>query len=143
MMSGWGYSESPTIDGEKLICTPGGKKAVMVALDKTTGSTLWTCQAPVDANSGYASVVSAEVGGIKQYITQMGKEPGLIGVDAATGKFLWKYSKASNGTANIPTALVHGEHVFTSTGYSAGAALLKLVPDGKQGINVEEEYFLK
>ncbi len=37
MMSGWGYSESPLVDGDRLICTPGGNDAIMVALDKKTG----------------------------------------------------------------------------------------------------------
>ena len=109
MMSGWGYSESPTIDGNKLICTPGGEKAAVVALDKITGAVLWKCQVPANTGAGYASIVSAEVGGIKQYITLLGKELGLVGVDANTGKFLWNYKKAANGTANIPTAIVQGD----------------------------------
>lgn len=143
MMSGWGYCESPTIDGDKLICTPGGKKAAMVALDKTSGSVLWTCQPGADSGAGYASIVIADIGGIRQYITLLGKDLGLIGVDAASGKLLWNYAKASNGTANIPTAVVRDDYVFTSTGYNAGAALLKLIPDGKGGIRAEEQYFLK
>jgi outer membrane protein assembly factor BamB len=142
MMSGWDYSESPTIDGEKLICTPGGKDAILVALNKLSGDVYWKCQAPVASGAGYASIVKAEVGGVKQYITLMGTELGLIGVDAESGKFLWSYKKAVRGTAHIPTAVVHGDHVFTSCGYGAGAALLKLSPDGKGGIKAEESYFL-
>ncbi len=143
MMSGWDYSESPTIDGDKLICTPGGKEAVMIALNKLTGDVYWKCQAPVGSGAGYASIVKAEVGGVKQYITLMGTELGLIGVEAETGKFLWSYTKAIKGVAHIPTALVRGEYVFTSCGYGAGAALLKIVPDGKGGANVVEQYYLK
>lgn len=30
----WGYSESPLIDGDRLLCTPGGPKATVAALDK-------------------------------------------------------------------------------------------------------------
>jgi outer membrane protein assembly factor BamB len=142
MMSGWDYSESPLVDGDKLVCTPGGKEAVMVALNKKDGETIWKCEAPASSGAGYASIVIAEVGGIRQYITLLGKELGLIGVNAANGKFLWNYKRIANGTANIPTALVNGEHVFTSTGYGTGAALLQLVPkDG--GIEVKEIYFLK
>jgi len=46
MMSGWGYSESPLVDGDRLICTPGGKDAAIVALDKLTGKTIWKCALP-------------------------------------------------------------------------------------------------
>ena len=143
MMSGWDYSESPTIDGDKLICTPGGKEAVLIALNKLTGDIYWKCQAPTASGAGYASIVKAEVGGVKQYITLMGPQLGIIGVDAETGKFLWNYKKIANGTANIPTPIVKGDLVFTSTGYGTGAALLKLVPDGQGGIKAEEQYFLK
>jgi outer membrane protein assembly factor BamB len=143
MMSGWNYSESPTIDHEKLVVTPGGKEAVMVALNKITGDVIWKCAAPKDSGSGYASIVVAEAGGRRQYITLLGPELGLIGVDAESGTFLWNYSKVGNGTANIPTALVHDDLVFTSTGYNTGAALLKLVANGKGGVTAQEQYFLK
>jgi outer membrane protein assembly factor BamB len=142
MMSGWGYSESPLIDGDKVVVTPGGKKAAVVALDKATGAKIWTCEIPKDSGAGYASIAKAEVGGIPMYITFLGKDPGLIGVNAKTGKFLWNDSKVANGTANAPTALVHGDYVFASSGYGTGAALLKLSPDGSGGIKAEEEYFL-
>jgi outer membrane protein assembly factor BamB len=143
MMSGWGFSESPTIDGNNVVCTPGGKKAIMAALNKLTGETVWTCQPPTDAGAGYASITTAEVSGIKQYVTMVGPQLGLIGVDANTGKFLWNYKKVANGTANCPTALIHGDFVFSASGYGQGAALLKLSSDGQQGIKAEEVYFLK
>jgi outer membrane protein assembly factor BamB len=142
MMSGWNYSESPTIDGEKLVITPGGKEAAVVALNKETGALIWKCAVPQDSGAGYASIVIAQASGHRQYITLLGPELGLIGVDADTGKFLWNYRKVGNGTANIPTALVDGDLVFTSTGYNAGAALLKLVPEGT-GVKAQEQYFLK
>lgn len=139
-----GYAESPTIDGDKLICAPGGKKACMVALNKLTGDTYWTCEAPSNDGTGFASVVKTEVGGVKQYITLAHKQLGLIGVDAETGKFLWNYNKIANGTANIPTALVNGDYVFGSTGYGdGGSALVKLVPTGAGGIKAEEQYYFK
>jgi outer membrane protein assembly factor BamB len=142
MMSGWGYSESPYVDGDKLVCTPGGKKAALVALDKATGKTIWTCELAKDSGAGYASIVPATVGGIKQYITYLSKDPGLVGVDANTGKLLWSYAGVANGTANCPTALVKDDYVFTSTSYGSGAALLKLIPDGKGGVDAKQEYIL-
>ncbi len=142
MMSGWDYSESPLVDGDKLVCTPGGREAALVALNKKTGEVIWKCRIPVNSGAGYASIVVTKAGNIRQYITLLGRELGLVGVAADSGKFLWNYQKIANGTANIPTPLVKDDYVFASTGYNAGAALLKLEPkDG--GIAVREVYYLK
>lgn len=142
MMSGWNYSESPLIDGEKLVCTPGGTKAGMIALNKETGEPIWRCAFPKDAGAGYASIVVAEAGGVRQYVTIVGPQLGLIGVEASSGKFLWNYKKVANGTANIPTPLVKGDLVFASTSYDRGAVLLKLVPGTEGGIDAKELYWL-
>jgi outer membrane protein assembly factor BamB len=66
---------------------------------------------------------------------------GVASVDARDGRFLWGYNRVANGTANIPTPVVNGDYVFCSSGYGAGAALLKLVPDDG-GVKAEEVYFL-
>jgi outer membrane protein assembly factor BamB len=142
MQSGWNYSESPMIDVDKVIVTPGGKNAAMVALNKITGDVIWKGSAPKDCGAGYASIIVVEAGGVKQYITLMGPPLGLVGVDAYTGKFLWNYSKVTNGTAAIPTPLVQGDFVFASSGYGTGAALLKLIGDGNGGVKPQEQYFL-
>jgi outer membrane protein assembly factor BamB len=140
MMSGWEYSESPLIDGDKLICTPGGDNATLAALDKLNGNAIWLASVPNGGGAGYASVVIAEVAGIRQYITLLGR--GIVGINARDGSFLWRYNRIANGTANIPTPIVHNDLVFCSTGYGTGAALLQLVPkDG--GIDAKELYFLK
>ena len=140
MMSGWGYCESPLVDGDRLICTPGGDDAALVALDRKSGKELWRARVPGAGGAGYASPVVAEVKGVRLYITWLGS--GLVGVAARDGKLLWKYERNRNGTANIPTAIVKGDLVFSSTGYNAGSALLRLVPDGKGGVTAKEEYFL-
>ncbi len=141
MMSGWDYSESPLVDGDRLIVTPGGDDAALVALDKRNGEVIWKAKMPNCGGAGYASVVVAEVGGVRQYVTLFRK--GLVSVRARDGKMLWCYERIANGTANIPTAIVKGDLVFTSTGYGTGAALLRMVPTGDGGVTVQEEYFLK
>jgi outer membrane protein assembly factor BamB len=143
MMSGWGYSESPLVDGEKLVVTPGGDTAALVALNKQTGEVIWKAPIKDAGGSGYASVVIAEAGSIRQYVTLLGHSGGIVGVDARDGKLLWRYNKMANGTANIPTPLVRGDLVFTSTGYGAGSALLQLVPTQTGGIELKQLYFLK
>jgi outer membrane protein assembly factor BamB len=141
MMSGWGFSESPLVDGDRVVCTPGGDQAALVALNKKNGQIIWKAAVPQSGGAGYSSIVIAEVAGIRQYITLLGQSAGVIGVNAKNGKLLWKYNRVANGTANIPTAIVRDDLVFCSTGYGAGAALLKLVPAGG-GIKAEEQYFL-
>ncbi len=42
----WRYNEAPLVDGDKVVCTPGGQDAMLVALDKLTGKTVWTSQVP-------------------------------------------------------------------------------------------------
>lgn len=91
MMSGWKWSESPLIDGNKVICTPGGQDAVLVALDKSNGNVIWKSEMPNIGSAGkdgagYTSVVAATVDGVRQYMTIVGR--GAIGVAADTGKFV-------------------------------------------------------
>lgn len=140
----WGFSESPLIDGNRLICTPGGPDAGIVALDKKTGKDIWRTPIPPLGSQGmdgaaYSSIVVSNAAGVRQYVQMMGR--GVVGVAAADGKFLWSYNRVVNGTASIPTPLVQGDYVFCSSGYGAGAALLKLVPDAG-GVRADEVYFL-
>src|SRR5215207_7061782 len=129
MMGGWGYSESPLVDGDKLICTPGSDTAALVALDKLTGKVIWTADVPGAGGSGYASVMPAEVGGVRMYVTWL--KSGVVGVAARDGKLLWRYGKIANSRANIPTPIVRGEHVLVASGYEEGGlALLKLTASG-------------
>ncbi len=145
MMSGWGYSESPLVDGDRLICVPGAADAGVVALNKKTGELVWKSEMPEFGGkgkdgAGYTGVVISQGAGVKQYVTLMGR--GLVGVRASDGKFLWGYNRIANGTADIPTPLVKGDYVFGSSGYGdGGSALVKLVKDG-DGVKAEEVYYL-
>jgi len=142
MMSGWGYSESPLLDGDRLICTPGAKTAAIAALNSKTGNTIWTTSIS-DLGSrgkdgaGYSSIVVSQGGGVRQYVQMTGR--GIISVAADSGKLLWNYNRIANGTANIPTPVISGDYVFCSTGYGTGSALLKIQPAAK---GIEEVYFL-
>ncbi len=141
----WGYAESPLVDGDRVIVSPGSDQALMIALDKMTGKEVWKTPYPEigeagKKEAGYSSAVISNGGGVKQYVRLAGK--GAVGVRANDGKLLWSYNKVANKTAVIPTPLVEGDHVFVSSGYGAGAALLKLSKDG-DGVKAEEVYFLK
>jgi outer membrane protein assembly factor BamB len=139
MMSGWGFSESPLIDGDKLICTPGSDTAAIVALNKSTGEVIWKSAVPKCGGAGYASLIKATVGEVPMYITVLGKSGGVVAVHAETGKELWRYTKVNNGTANIPTVIFRDDHVWCSTGYGdGGSALLKLTAEGKDKVAAKE-----
>lgn len=144
MMSGWGYSESPLVDGDWVLCTPGAHDAMIVALDKLTGKEIWRSKAGPKGEqgkdgAGYSSIVVSNGGGVKQYVQMTGR--GAIGVRAKDGEFLWAYHRVANKTANIPTPIVSGDYVFCSTGYrDGGSALLRLKQDG-EGVTAEEVYY--
>jgi outer membrane protein assembly factor BamB len=48
----WSFRESPLVDGDKVICTPGGEEATMVALNKRTGETIWKSLVPDRVSGG-------------------------------------------------------------------------------------------
>ena len=134
----WAYSESPLIDGEVLICSPGGAKATIVALNKKTGDVIWKCAVPGGDDAAYASAIVVEAGGGKQYVQFLGK--GLVGVDAKTGQFLWRYDRTAKGSpANIPTPIAQDGHVYSAANRSGGA-LVKLNADGGK-VEPQEVYF--
>ena len=134
----WAYAESPLIDGETLVVTPGGREATLIALHKKTGEVIWKSPVPGGDEAAYASALAVEVGGIRQYVQLLQK--GLVGVEAKTGKFLWRFDKpVSRYNANIPTP-VFGDGVAYagSAGTGAGAVQLK-ARDG--GVAAELLYF--
>ena len=137
---GWGYSESVLIDGDKLVCTPGGPTATMVALDKKTGEVIWKAVRPDDRGAGHASIIISEVGGVRVYVqTTAG---GALGVRASDGQLQWSYPIDST-IAVIPNTIVRDDLVFFTAGYRRGGALLKQVPTGDGSVKMEEVYPLK
>ena len=122
----WSFRESPLIDGDKLICTPGGNDAMMVALDKRTGETIWKSQLPASsseaATGGDDSAQGRGGPGGRRGGLGRGRGGGsgaayaspiaidfegqrqyvqltakaLIGVAADDGKFLWRYDAPAN-----------------------------------------------
>lgn len=134
----WAYSESPLVDGDSLICTPGGAEATIVALHKMTGEVLWKSALAEAGDAAYASPVMVETGGLKQYVQLLQK--GLFGVDGLTGRLLWRYAKAtSRYDANIPTPLVGDGCVYVaSAGTGAGVLRLEVSADTAQ---TRELYF--
>jgi len=144
MMSRWMWSESPLVDGDRLVFTPGARAAALVAVDKATGRDVWRASIPDLGpagrdGAGYSSIVVSNGAGVKQYVQLLGR--GLVGIRASDGKYLWGYNRVANGVANISTPLTRANWVFASTGYQTGSVLLELQPSG-DGVAARELYFL-
>jgi outer membrane protein assembly factor BamB len=124
---GWGYCESPLIDGNQLICTPGGGKGAIAALDKMTGKTIWQ-SGEVKDGAQYSSVIPIEHGGKRQYVQLFQKT--LAGVSAETGDLVWR-SGWTGRTAVIPTPIYRDNQVYIASGYGIGCKAVKLGASGK------------
>jgi outer membrane protein assembly factor BamB len=118
----WGYSESVLVDGDKVICTPGGAKGALAALDKATGKVIWQSKEFTDP-AHYSSAIVGEHNGTRQYIQLT--EQHVAGVSANDGKLLWK-SPFPGQTAVVPTPILHDGCVYVTAGYGAGCKLVKL-----------------
>ena len=158
----WSYRESPLVDGDKVIVTPGGPKATMVALNKLTGATIWESKleeaaaanpAPMPAGgrggfgrfgagstAGYASAIPVEFEGERQYVQLTAKA--LIGVSAKDGKVLWRYNAPANRNGITCSSPIYLDgQVFAASAYGAGGGLAKLTREADGKINAKEVYF--
>jgi outer membrane protein assembly factor BamB len=131
----WGLSESPLVLSDRIIVTPGGRGASIVALRKTDGSLIWKSQSD---EPGYSSALLHPIGSIQQAVVFTAER--ALGIDVNDGRVLWSYNRVANRTANIATPIARGSHVFLSSDYGTGAGLLALTPDGT-GIKASEVYF--
>jgi outer membrane protein assembly factor BamB len=135
----WHISESPLVDGARLVVSPGGRGAGIVALDKMTGRTIWTATELSD-EPGYSSAVIADVEGVRAYATFTAAA--AVGVRATDGKLLWRHRPPANNVANITTPVIQGNRIFYSSAYDTGGSLLELRPsDG--ALQAQEVYFTR
>lgn len=133
--SNWGYSESPLVDADLVVCTPGSdQRGTLVALDKKTGQLKWQ-SAELKQRAPYSSIVAAEIGGVRQYIqTSYVQEPAggfISGLAAKDGKLLWSepiFKKSSYAIATTP--VVHGNSVYITAGYGGGCHRFEIHKDG-------------
>jgi outer membrane protein assembly factor BamB len=136
----FGFCDHPLVDGDKLIITPGGSAATIVALNKKTGETIWKAAIPGEYRRGHSTLIAAEIGGVKQYINHL--HGGMVSVAAADGALLWSYSGLNNYTANSHAPIVRGDEVFYANGYGTGCGLLKISRE-KDQFQVQEIYKVK
>jgi len=135
----WAYAESPLVDGDAVVVTPGGAQATMAALNRKTGEVIWKSAIPGGDEAGYASAIVVQAAGRKQYVQLLSK--GIVGVDAKTGQFLWRYSEAAKGPAQMFTPVARGEYVYGGA-LGVGGGMVRLKTDGT-GVAAEQVYFVR
>lgn len=135
----WMISESPLIDGNRVIVSPGGRNAGIVALDKMTGNKVWAATDLSD-EAAYSSCILVDVGGVKT-ILNFTSTAG-VGVRASDGKVMFRYNRAANGTANCTTPVFADNKVFFTSAYGTGGGLLSLSAQNGE-VRHQEVYFTR
>jgi outer membrane protein assembly factor BamB len=124
---GWGYTESVLVDGNQVVCTPGGAQGALAAFDKMTGKLLWQSK---DFTEGaqYSSIVPATINGQPQYVQRT--MTSIVGISPKDGALLWKQEYPGK-TAMIPTPIVKGNQVYVTGGYGVGSMSFTIDPSNK------------
>jgi outer membrane protein assembly factor BamB len=135
----WAYAESPLVDGDVVVVTPGGAHATMVALNKKTGDLIWKSAVPGGDPAGYASAIVIQACGRKQYVQFLSK--GIVGVDANTGQFLWRYAEVAKGMAQMVTPVERDGYVYGGA-QSIGGGLVRLKSEAG-AVTSEQVYFAR
>jgi outer membrane protein assembly factor BamB len=125
---GWEYSESPLLDGDRLVVTPGGSRGAVVALNKRDGHVLWQSKQFTDP-AHHSSLVAAEIDGVRQYIQLTAQS--VAGVDARSGALVWQ-AKRPGETAVVPTPIYADHHVYVTSGYGVGCNLFEVRKAGER-----------
>lgn len=124
----WAWAEAPLVDGEQVVCTPGGEQGTLICLDKKTGATRWRCK-DITAPAVYTSVIVADVAGTRQYLQMTVQN--VFGVDAQSGALLWNSPRAGQ-RAIVPTLVYADGIVYATSGYGVGCNAYRIEKtDGK------------
>ena len=136
----WSFRESPLVDGDRVICTPGGPGATLVALNKLTGETVWKSDVPGRPGAAYSSAIVIDFAGRRQYVQVTASA--LVGVAASDGAFLWQYDRVANSHGiNCSTPVYHEGQVFAASAYNTGGGLVKLSKGTNGDVEAEEVFF--
>jgi outer membrane protein assembly factor BamB len=130
----WGFSSSPLVDGDKIICLVGGQGSVVVAFNKDTGKEIWKALSLKRAQIGYSPPMIYQAAGKRQLVIW---EPEAVnGLDPETGKLYWSVPFLSKANLTAPTPRLDGDRLFVTAFYN-GSLMLKLTSEGgKPGAKV-------
>ena len=123
----WHIAESVLIDGDRVICTPGGPDATMAALNKMTGETIWVTKGLSDKTS-YCSPAIFTHGGRRILTTATGHF--IVGADAETGALLWSFEHEAPYDIHGVTPIYKDGLLYYVAGDGRTGGTLELSPDG-------------
>ena len=132
---GWGFTENVIVEGDMLLCAPGGVQGRVVALNKKTGATVWA-NTDISDRTAYASAIIVTHHGVRQFITLVHES--ILGVDVQTGKLLWSHKHPSTCDQNVTSPIFHDGEVYVTSGHRAGGRMVKINADGR---SVTEAWF--
>ena len=121
----WGYSESPIVYDDKVLCTPGGDDGAIVALDKKTGKELWQMK-DVTTGAHYSSIVRADRQTGPECVQLLADQ--VLGFNPDDSKLLWSEPWPGE-VAVIPTPIVRDNLAYVTTGYGVGCMLVEIADD--------------
>ncbi len=133
-MSGWGYSESVLVDGDRVICSPGGKSGTVVCLNRNSGELMWRTSQLKD-RAAYTSITKETILGETQYLTLTGET--VAGISPTNGNVIWQADRPGK-TAVVPTPIYHDGKVFVTSGYNVGCNLFEITKKGKRFVAKEK-----
>jgi outer membrane protein assembly factor BamB len=134
---GWGFSWSPLVDKDQLICTPGGPQGLFAALDLKSGTVLWRSKAVTD-QATYSSPIAVTLGGKRQYIALT--QEGVVSVAAKDGEQLWYYKREDPFPDVVcSTPICSGSSVYVTAGWGGRSFLLNIKSKGDK-LEAEEVY---
>jgi outer membrane protein assembly factor BamB len=131
----FGCCDQLSIDGDRLVCVPGGKEATVCALAVGTGEVVWKC--PLGDRAAYVGAVLAGGKGVRKHHVAV-TAGGLVGV-STEGKLLWRNTRFAGNTANAHTPVPLGDRLFCASNYRRGVLLLAL-KDTADGVEAKEVF---
>ena len=142
----WALSENLLVDGNRVIVTAGGRRALMAALNKRTGETVWASEAlrlgpsenpamqrltePAgqEDSAAYASPILIQWGDRRMIVSCSMRH--LFGVDPDNGRLLWTRPFATRYLVLPATPMLVGEAVFVTAPDSDAGGLYRLKRTG-------------
>jgi len=129
----WALAENVIVDGDRVLCMPGGPKGRVVALDKRTGKTLWA-NTEIEDTAAYCSGVVVNHAGVRQLISMMQRS--VVGVNVENGNLVFSAPFVPMSPQNALTPVFRDGYVFVACGHSSGGTLLKIDPSSRTASEV-------
>ncbi|MFC2103909.1 PQQ-binding-like beta-propeller repeat protein [Bacteroidota bacterium] len=124
----WGITENLLIHNDKLFCAVGGSENNVIALNKDTGTLIWSSKGNSEA-SAYCSPIVINHNNRYIFVTQTANS--ILGFNVENGDLLWKHTQTNQYAVHANTPLYHNGQIYIVSGYGKGGVMLKLSDDGK------------